>query len=330
MSGKIRVGDVEADEGTKKFGFLKVGETSTSAIGLPVMIINGSRPGPTLCLTAGIHGCEYNGIVSAIRIIHQVDPTKLSGTVIVVPVVNIPAFQTRTPYVCPIDGLNLNRICPGRKDGSIGHLIIHKLFSDVVSKADYLIDLHCGDIDEEILPPGLVMWSKSGNKEVDKESGKLAEMFDAEYVFVSNEISGSCSSQASSQGIPAITAESGGRGRIEEASISFLVNGITRVMKYMKMVGGSIGRKPEQKVITSYCSVKPKFGGIFIPNVKLGNLVSEDDMLGEVKTLWGDTIEKVTAPSSGVVVLLRTYVVVNSGDYLMAIGKLEAPVKLVT
>jgi hypothetical protein len=320
---RYRICDVEAQEGTKKFGFLKVGETSTSTIQLPVMIVNGLETGPTLCLTAGIHGCEYNGIVAATKVANQIDPMKLSGTLMIVPVVNMPAFETRTPYVCPIDGLNLNRICPGRTDGSISHLIVHKLFKEVVSKASRLIDLHCGDIDEEIISPGLIMWSKSGNKEVDKESAKLAEMFDAEYVSVSSEISGSCSSQASLQGIAAITAESGGQGRVDETSVSFLVDGIMRAMKHLRMVEGSPGKRARQKVITGFHTVRPKCGGIFTPDVNTGSLVSEGDLLGEVITLWGDTIEKVIAPIDGVVVLRRTYVVVNSGDYVMSIGKLD-------
>jgi predicted deacylase len=110
----IRIRDVEAPPGTRSQGFLTIGETPSEPIRVPLVIINGRRPGPRLCLTAGVHAAEYPGIDAVLRTIQELDPSALTGAVVAVPVVNPPMFQRRAGFLSPIDGLNLNRTAPTR------------------------------------------------------------------------------------------------------------------------------------------------------------------------------------------------------------------------
>ena len=117
--GTIRVRDIVVDRGTKRRGFLKVGETGVGTIQIPVVVINGTEPGPTLCITGGVHAAEYPALTAVMQTSHQLEPVGLAGAVIAVPVVNPPMFQARAAFLSPIDGLNLNRTFPGKPDGSV-------------------------------------------------------------------------------------------------------------------------------------------------------------------------------------------------------------------
>lgn len=321
---KIKIGDLQAEQGAKEFGFLKVGQTSTSSIDLPIMIINGLKEGPTLALTAGIHGCEYSGIEAAIRIFNFIDAKKLSGAIIVAPVVNTPAFQARTPYVCPIDGVNLNRIFPGDPTGSISYKIAHAVFDNVVSKANFLIDLHGADLPEELPPLGLTLLKNVGNEKVDQMSENLANLFNAGYILVSK-IKGTCIGEAAKIGIPAVGPEAGGgaAGKIEEWAVTFYTKGILNAMKYMKMIEGTLEKTRTQEKIVGVYTIRTKLGGIFYPKKKAGNKVSKGEIIGEVKNLRGSVIEEITASISGIVLIRMTYVTVNSSDVVMMLGELE-------
>ena len=131
MSETIEIGELKVEPGSKKYGFLKAGERATLEIGIPITIVNGATPGPTLCVTAGIHGCEYPGIEAAIRLGKNTDPAGLRGKLFIIPVLNMPSFVSRTPFANPIDGINMNRICPGNFES-----ITNGLYAELVISAN--------------------------------------------------------------------------------------------------------------------------------------------------------------------------------------------------
>src|SRR5213594_4489413 len=133
----VRIRDVEAKRGTTHRGFVRVGETPVGPIQFPIVIIQGAKPGPTLCLTAGVHAAEYPGIAAVTQVTRSVRAEELTGTIIAVPVVNQPMFQARAGFLSPIDGLNLNRMFPGSPTGSISEILAHVLLNEVVVLADY-------------------------------------------------------------------------------------------------------------------------------------------------------------------------------------------------
>ena len=155
----VKIDNVEARSGERKTGYLLVGETAIAPVQMPVAIINGVEPGPTLCISGGVHGFEYSSIAAVMRIIRETDPATLKGASVAVPVVNMTGFEARGPqggistaFQCPIDGININRVMPGNPDGSMGYQIAAAFMSKVVSKADCLIDCHGGDLNEELVP----------------------------------------------------------------------------------------------------------------------------------------------------------------------------------
>src|SRR5436853_5692802 len=132
----------------------------------PVISITGAKPGPTLFVNAGVHGGEYPAIEAVIRLSKMLDPNTISGALILMPCLNLPAFRTRTPFVCPIDNVNPNRVFPGDASGSYSEQMTHALIHEFVVHADAYIDLHGGDIPEALVP---FVICRSGEDEVAKK-----------------------------------------------------------------------------------------------------------------------------------------------------------------
>jgi predicted deacylase len=264
------------------------------------------------------------GIETAIRLCTKINPKDLNGTLIVVPVVNMPSFQTRTPYVCPIDGLNINRIFPGKPNGSMSHRIAYTLFSEVISKANYVIDLHGGDLYESIIP--FVAYYKTGKQNVDQETSTLCKLFETEYIWETSSNGngwvpdGTLFAEATKKGIPAILAEAGGEGKLEERYVSILFEGVLNVMKYLNMVEGK-PRISKQKVVRNGNWAFAKHGGIFQTYVKAGSKVSKGDILGEIRNIYGEKIDSIVAATSGVILMLIINPAVNTGDALFILAE---------
>lgn len=156
MSDNVNICGLEASRGQKSRTFLPVPDTASH---IPVTIINGQGDGPTLLITAGIHGGEYPGIAAAIELARDLEPQNISGSLIIIHPVNTPSFWARSAFIVPEDGKNLNREFPGDAGGTLSQKIAHILSQKFFPQADFYIDLHSGDIHEELYPyvyyPGL-------------------------------------------------------------------------------------------------------------------------------------------------------------------------------
>jgi hypothetical protein len=314
----IRIGSVEARPGEKKRGTLKVAERPLSDVCLPVGIINGVEPGPTLCVIAGEHAMEYAGIDAAIRIFREYSPEKIKGALVVVPVVNSPAFETRTPYVCPVDDVNVARA--GMKDGTMGHIIARVLAEEVVSKADCLLNLHGGDLPELLYPFSIV--DTIGEKEIDDASATLGKVFGAKYVIQRERKPGKMREPdyRPRVGVPSIVGEAGSLGRFDESDIEVHVTGVKNAMKHLKMIEGKPIIQADQKIVYGGRRIRAGSGGLFYPTRSAGDLVSKGDVLGEIRDVWGENKEKVIAPEDGLITFMFFRHVVNTGDPLFSLG----------
>ena len=203
----------------------------------PVISVTGAKPGPVLLVNAGVHGGEYPAIEAVIRLGKMLDPSAIAGTVILMPVLSLPAFRNRTPFVCPVDNVNPNRVFPGDPNGSYSEQMTYALINEFVVHADAYIDLHGGDIPEALVPFCIC---RGGAEVVDVKSKELAIAFGLPYVLTVTrpvQPAKGLSSYAAvaERGIPAVLAEAGGVGQLQEKAVELLMDGVRRVMTHLKM-----------------------------------------------------------------------------------------------
>jgi len=309
---KLFFGGLEAMPGEIIKGFIDFGELK-----IPVVLINGKNDGPVILITAGIHGCEYNAICTGYQLIEDINPCELSGSVIILPIVNIVAFKKRVQSICPLDNKNINRIFPGDEKGSISERIANLIIRNV-NNFNYIIDIHCGNLIENISP--YVSLTLSGNKKVDEISMKMAESFGFPLIVSGSGIEGTLTSTVVKMGIPAIVAESGGMGVADERSINKLVRGIKQVMASFGLLSFKTERKNRYIVMHNMNLVESDCEGIFYPLISPGQSLSKGDEIGIIKTYLGDIKQKILSPYYGIPFLVRSIPPVSKGDLVFVIA----------
>lgn|SRR5690625_913945 len=277
---------------------------------VPLTVIRGAAEGPTLLVTAGVHGAEYASIEAALRL-GQLDPAALSGTLVLLPLVNHPAFAARSIYINPLDGKNLNRVFPGDPQGTFAEQLADWLTTGFVQQADAWIDLHGGDMNEALTPFVI-------HRRGDEPSRQLASEFGISYV-VSSASEGSSYSVGQQLGIPAIIAEASGQGVFNEPEITILVDGVKRVMQARGMLEGTpFDFTPV--FLDSFNVLKSAHDGFWYLDAAMGQQVRAGDVLGEIRNFLGEPLEQITAPVDGVVLYAVASLAINSGDPLVGIG----------
>ena len=207
MGDTINIGGLCAAPGQRVHGFISIGDGEFS---LPATIVRGEKPGKTALITAGIHAGEYVGIQSAIELGRDLKIEKMTGTVIIVKVVGRDEFENRHGSLCRETGENLNRVFPGKKDGTKYEKLAYAVVNELQKKADYYIDLHSGDDYEKLTP--YVYYAGKADPEVTKISRQMAEQVDVPYMVKSEVASGGSYNYAASCGIPSGTRRNGRLG----------------------------------------------------------------------------------------------------------------------
>jgi len=293
---------------------------------LPCVEVRGDRDGPRLCLIAGIHGCEYSSIAAVRRFVRGLDPARLAGSVAAVPIVNLPSFWARSPFVTPADGKNLNRCFPGRPEGTYSEVLAHEVFERLIAPSDYLADLHGGDMVEELEPFSLYDASP-----VEDTAREMAIAFGLPYVVrlerAGAPVSGTTSAAAAAAGIPAVIAEAGGRGLVEEAVVELFVRGLENVLRRVGMLEGDPEPPPAgMRSVARFVWLRSGAAGWWEPVEGAGAAVEAGALLGTVSDLYGDTIEEVRAPESGVLLFVTTSPAVDTEGLLLGLGAGIEPV----
>ena len=312
----LKVAGLAAEPGQKVFGFVAL-EPAGQALRLPVYLINGTQPGPTLVVTGGVHAAEYASIAAALELGRSLDPHSLKGRVIVVPVLNVPGFPVRAIYTCPLDGKNLNRVFPGDAQGSGSEQLADWVFRNIVTQADYYVDLHGGDLIEALTPFTIVY--RSSNEDVDRVSLEMARVFGIHYLVVS-ETSGSIYSAASRAGIPAILTEAGGQGIWREEDVAAHRDGLNRLMRHLGLLAGPAPEPVPYTLLDKFLWLRSEHDGFWYPGVAVGDEVREGQVLGRVLDYEGATLQTAAAPADGHVLFLVTSLAINQGDPLLAVG----------
>jgi len=332
--------------GTMIEGALEVvGASGQPGTTVPYTVAHGVRPGPVLALTAGVHGQEYTPILALQRLRAALDPRRLAGTVIMVHVANMPSFLGRTIYYSPVDGKNLNRVFPGRADGTLSERIAHAITQHVIAPATHVIDLHCGDGNESLRPYTYWMIAGASSAGADAErvargaragvgphaqlneaTRQMALAFGLDHIVIDRErpddpaASVYLSNTAITRGRPALTIESGFLAQPDEASIARIERGIAGVMKHLKMQ--SDGPDPVANPIWIDRSevLRSGFTGIFYPLVERGHSVAAGTLLGRVTDFHGRTLAEVKAPFAGEILYVVGTPPVSKGEPLAFVG----------
>lgn len=318
MKACVRVRGIAADCGHRAQGFLTIGETASGPVQLPVIIVNGAEDGPILCLTAGVHATEYAPIDAVMRVAQSLQPVELRGAVIAVPVVNMRMFDSRTGFVSPLDGLNLNKVAPGRHDGSISEIIAHVLLDEVIGLAAYHIDLHAGDLGEMLLP--FAGYALTGNRALDAQGEALARLYSPRLISLATPsgavppFSDGISFAATRKGIVSIFAESGGNGTLEETDVRVHLDGIATVMRYLRMTPGDPPTPGARVSARDRRVVRATRAGLLRLRVAIGDEIVEGQEVAEVCNVFGEVVERVRSSGAGIAGLVWAHKVVNTGD----------------
>ena len=313
------VGPVSAAAGSVASGTIQIaphgGDDGTS---LPISVINGARPGPVLALVAGVHGMEYPPILALQNLVKSIDPKTLTGTVIMVHVANMPSFLGRTIYYSPIDKHNLNRVFPGKADGTISERIADLITREVIERATHVVDLHCGDGNESLRPYSY--WITTGAPEVATAGRELALAFGMDHIIVDHERPGDpnasiyLSNTAITRGKPALTIESGGMGQTDTESIAQIERGVSGVLKQLGM--RSEGPAPAAAPLFLERSevLRSSFTGLFYAMVEKGHTVAQGTVIGRVTDFHGKLLEEIKAPFAGEVLYVVGTPPMNKGE----------------
>jgi predicted deacylase len=238
--------------------------------------------------------------------------------VVAVPVVNVSAFRVRMPFVTPEDGKNLNRCFPGRPDGTYSEALAHHLFSEVIEGSDYFIDLHGGDLVEALEP--FVLFDESP---VEAAARSMAAAFGLQYAICApraERIEGTTVAAAADAGIPALVAEAGGRGLLEETPTQLLADGVEKVMRSVAMLPGEPAPAGDTIVFRRFLWLYSQAGGWWQPDVEVGRNVEKGGVLGSEQSLLGEEIEQIIAPESGVVLFMTSVPAIAEKGILMGLG----------
>ena len=286
----------EIAPGTRsKFPFVPDSSFEASYLNTPVFVARGLTKGPTLCLAAGIHGDELNGVEVARRAFAQIDPQKLRGTVIALPIINAEGFRAGNRYLT--DRRDLNREFPGSSGGSVAGLIAHAIFTNVLSHCDALVDLHTASNQRANVPQIRADLSNPAVRE-------LAVHFGLGIVVGGSGPEGSLRGEAVKAGIPAIIYEAGQPLRFEEDEIERGVQGVENVLAYLDMTEHADSLIPDAQIYerSKWVRAARRNGGFFFPTVELGDIVRSGDLLGNIVDPLTDESFDVISPLAGQVI----------------------------
>lgn len=297
---------------------------------IPVTVVHGSEAGPLLTLIAGIHGSEYAPIISMQRLPDLLDPAKISGTLVIVHIANMPAFQGRTIYFGPNDLKNLNRSFPGDPDGTVTDRIANTLTQELILRSDYVIDIHSGDANESLRPSYVAYYKEAGGEKVVAQSKRIAMAFGLKTIV---QFAGSydnvkdaiyTSAQAVTRGIPAIDVESGELGVINDAYVDPITVGALNVLKELNMISGQPMQLKSPLFIAERARVFSEYKGLWRSDdlVQVGSYVTEGTKLGVITDYFGNKLQIVLAPASGILLIRFGTPPVNEGDNVVVIGLL--------
>lgn len=314
----FQLGDVTVRRGEKYQGDISF---ANGDIVLPGTIICGKLPGKTMLITGGVHSGEYVGIQACVELGAELQPEKTVGTIVILKVLNRPAFENRAGSLGLSDGKNLNRVFPGNPNGTEMERLAWAITKEVYPKVDYYIDLHSGD-DFEALTP-YVYYAGKAAQEVTEVSRKMAEQVDVPYMVRSMVSSGGAYNYAASKGIASILLERGGMGAWTSEEVNSDKRDVRNILSSLDMY--QIRRDVRNYVpmeVTDVCYQAASEDGLWYPAAKPGDMVAEGALLGTIRDYNGKLRETCRAEYTGVVLYQTCSLQVTEGGPVVAYGRI--------
>lgn len=313
------LGNFTVEPGKKKSGFLRIGGGEFQ---LPATILHGEQPGKTVLITAGIHAEEYVGIQSALELSEMLKVQKIAGTVVIVKVVNRKAFELRSGSDSHEDGKNLNRVFPGNREGTWSERLAYAIEKELLSIADYYIDLHSGDSYEQLTP--YVYYAGAAAKEVVEQSREMAQQADVPYMVGSNVAMGGCYNYAASLGIPSILLERGQMGGWTKEESHSTRRDVRNILCHLGIYQGEKDYRNYYPLeVKDLCYQAANEQGLWYPCKKPGDMIQQGDMLGVIKDYEGKILEVCKAEYGGVILYQTGSLQVQESGSVIAYGRIS-------
>ncbi|MEE8601821.1 succinylglutamate desuccinylase/aspartoacylase family protein [Euzebya tangerina] len=312
----FEIGDAVVKAGRKARTQIPITKlVSGSPISLPVLAVHGRHEGPTIWLNGAIHGDEVNGVEIIRRVLAQLDPRSLHGTVIAVPIVNVPGFLSGDRYLP--DRRDLNRSFPGSSRGSLASRIAKIFMTEIVRRCTVGIDLHTGSGHRTNLP------QIRANLD-DPTTRALADAFGAPLMMHAATRDGSLRQAGTEAGATVLLYEGGEAWRYDETAIVAGTDGVLAVMAALDMVSEAFDRTPPTPYISRRSRwVRARRSGLMQLAVDLGDRVDKGASLGRIHDSFGGRLGQINAPADGMVIGLNLDPSVNQGDALVHIAHNE-------
>ncbi|MCO6003684.1 succinylglutamate desuccinylase/aspartoacylase family protein [Actinoallomurus purpureus] len=313
------LGPLRAGPGTKLRGSVRV-DLGTTAVHVPVTLVNGAHPGPTVVVTAGVHGGEFTGVDAATRLGALLEPDEVHGRLVVCPVVNPPAVYQGRLGVSPLDGININRVFPGNPDGTPTERLAAWIFETLIAEADAYVDLHSGGIDETLRD--FVGYRLTGRADVDGRAQGMARALGIEDVILGlNAEGGNSHAAAARQGVPAVLVETGQLGERDPAAARSLIESLHRLLHHLGVLRRNAG--PETPQVREWVwagAVTAEVTGLWYPEFGTGDDVTAGQIIGRVIDPADGREHKVTATATGRIFYGMRGLTVAPGAELAAIA----------
>lgn len=305
--------------GTLQRGYLNWSDAPFSAYQWPYIAVRGTRPGRALAITATVHGGEYVGYAGALQFIDALDPEQLSGSILLLPLVNPPAFWARTCFITPLDGKNLNRMFPGSATGTFAEQLAYRIAQQVIAPADALADLHGGDVFESLA--SFVAGYAFGD-ERDELVLHAARATGAKYLRfdpIGNVPGVTCTACSASMGKLTYLLEVGCNGLLRPHEADTVARALRNTLIVYGMLDAELEDVSDPVQVERTASLAAPAQGLWLPNVGVEDTVAAGDRLGRILDLLGNELVTVEAPAGGTVLYHLSSMAVHQGDPLMTL-----------
>lgn len=315
----MKIGNLEVKPGGKISGEFEIpGVTSP----LPATLIQGPDEGPSVLITGGIHSMEFPGIQTALELAREIEPEHIHGKILIIPIVNRSGFENRTVSTVHEDGKNLNRVFPGDLEGSTAEKIAHFFVNEIYPQVDYKIDLHSGDVFEDLNE--FIYCQGKANPDVSKKSEEMARVTSLPYIVASQSDYGGAYNYAGRAGVPAVLVERGSTGVWSEADVLQNKKDVGEILKYLGSLDGEAYVDVDKPIYRTAHYHDAAHTGLWYPVYRPDDTFKKGALLGTIKDYFGNTLEEIHANCDGMILYQTTSLNILENTPAVAYASLES------